>query len=208
MKLYLEKITKSYGDQRILDGITAELTTGVYTLVGAKGSGKSTFLQILACKIAADSGRITLDGEELKIHEREIGYMPRQPMVYPDLTLMQTLQCTATLKGIPNAEAEERIRIICGLAGLSEHIYHRIGTLSNAMKRRLVLTQELMGRPKLLLLDDPLFGMNPVNRKFMLDTLSNYSSGKIVLIAAESADEFSDISDHLICLKDGHVRIE
>lgn len=158
-----KQVSKSYGDLRALDKVSLHVRKGsIYGLIGDNGAGKSTFLKLLAGHIFPTSGEIRLFGQyeekELLRCLRQTGIMIEQPRFFPNMTVENTLEYYRIQKGIPG---KEKVEEILQLTKLSEKRKSRCKKLSMGQKQRLGLAIALIGEPQLLILDEPINGLDP-----------------------------------------------
>ena len=222
MKLTFQNISKSYGSVRALSDFSAELTPGIYALLGPNGSGKTTLMHILTDNLRADTGVILYtDGDEVPQNVRDmgeefrekLGFMPQYPGMYPNFTAKQFLQYVAALKGVGekqkkrerDAQIEKQITEILDELELSDVAHRRIGTFSGGMKQRLALAQAVLGAPKILILDEPTAGLDPKQRIAVRNYISRISQDKIVIIATHVVSDIEFIAKEIIMLRKGEV---
>ena len=222
MKLILQSISKSYGSVRALSDFSAELTPGIYALLGPNGSGKTTLMHILTDNLRADTGVVLYADEEQEPQNvrdmgedfREmLGFMPQYPGMYPNFTAKQFLQYVAALKGVGekqkkrerDAQIDRQITEILDELELSDVAHRRIGTFSGGMKQRLALAQAVLGDPKILILDEPTAGLDPKQRIAVRNYISRISQDKIVIIATHVVSDIEFIAKEIIMLRKGEV---
>ena len=222
MKLILQNISKSYGSVRALSDFSAELTPGIYALLGPNGSGKTTLMHILTDNLRADTGVILFaDGDEVpqnvkamsESFREKLGFMPQYPGMYPNFTAKQFLQYVAALKGVGekqkkrerDAQIDRQITEILDELELSDVAHRRIGTFSGGMKQRLALAQAVLGDPKILILDEPTAGLDPKQRIAVRNYISRISQDKIVIIATHVVSDIEFIAKEIIMLRKGEV---
>ena len=222
MKLELKHISKSYGAVRALSDFSAELTPGIYALLGPNGSGKTTLMHILTDNLGADTGVVVYaDGDEAPQNVKamgeefreKLGFMPQYPGMYPNFTAKQFLQYVAALKGVGekqkkrerDAQIEKQITEILDELELSDVAHRRIGTFSGGMKQRLALAQAVLGAPKILILDEPTAGLDPKQRIAVRNYISRIALDKIVIIATHVVSDVEFIAKEIIMLRKGEV---
>jgi ABC-type nitrate/sulfonate/bicarbonate transport system ATPase subunit len=154
-----------------LKGLSLSVEAGGFTaLVGPDGAGKTTMLRIAAGLLAPEKGELFFEGQPLKPERTEaqqdaIGYMPQKFGLYEDLSVQENLDLYADLKGVGMKEREERYRRLLSMAGLSDFRERLAGKLSGGMKQKLGLICTLVAPPKLLILDEPTVGVDPLSRR-------------------------------------------
>lgn len=214
MKLTINGISKSYGNNRALDAFTAEMTPGIYALLGPNGAGKSTLIHILTDNLRADAGEILYmdDAETTRnalamgtAYREKLGFMPQYPGLYPHFTVLQFMSYMASLKGIPKKPAKGQIEDILRAVELDDIANRRIGALSGGMKQRLTLAQAVLGDPEILILDEPTAGLDPKQRISIRNYISKIAFNKIVLIATHVVPDIEFIAKDIIMLKKGVI---
>lgn len=209
MTLTFDKVYKSYGKTKALQGFSAELEPGIYALLGPNGSGKSTLMNILTDNLKRDSGAILFDGEEiLKMGVRfreKLGFMPQYPGMYGNFTAEKFLWYMASLKDMKKEDAMEQIPKILEEVELSDVAHHKISSFSGGMKQRLALAQAVLGDPKVLVLDEPTAGLDPKQRIAIRNYISRIAFDKIVIIATHVVSDIEYIARDVIMLKKGII---
>ncbi len=186
-------ILKSYGNVKALDGVSFNVGHGeTFGIIGPDGAGKSTLFRILASLLVPDSGRALVEGFDTVADYRQvrkiIGYMPGKFSLYQDLTVEENLQFFATLFG---TTIEENYHLIKDIYSQIEPFRHRMaGKLSGGMKQKLALSCALIHKPKVLFLDEPTTGVDPVSRKEFWDMLAKLKDdGITILVSTPYMDE-------------------
>ena len=140
MKLNIDNVMKVFGDKRAVNGVTAELTNGVYGFLGANGSGKTTLMRMLATVSRPTSGTITLNGEDIySMDDRYrdlLGYLPQHVGFYKGFSVEKFLHYIASLKGLDKNEAKQRVDALLEKVNLNEKRKAKMGKLSGGMKQR------------------------------------------------------------------------
>jgi len=193
-----------------LQNISLRLTGGITALVGPDGAGKTTLLRLAAGLLLPDSGSIesfglnTLGAAE-RLH-RQTGYMPQRFGLYEDLSVLENLNLYADLYGIDQTERQNRFTELMKMTGLAKFNQRLAGHLSGGMKQKLGLACTLVNRPRLLLLDEPSVGVDPVSRRelWQIVTLLVKDFGTSVLLSTAYMDE-AERCDHVILLNQGRI---
>ena len=207
MELKIEKVSKSYKQNKALSDFSLTLTPGIYALLGPNGSGKSTLMNILTENLKPDSGKITYDGKDIYKMGTEylslLGYMPQYPGIYPQFSAEEYLYYIAALKSIkgPKDQIDEVLREV----ELDDVRRKRTSTFSGGMKQRLALAQAVLGDPKILILDEPTAGLDPKQRIAVRNYISKISLDRIVLIATHVVSDIEYIAKTAIFLKKGVI---
>ncbi|MEL7564021.1 MAG: ABC transporter ATP-binding protein [Dehalobacterium sp.] len=179
-------LTKDFGHQRVVNGISFSITPGsIFGFLGPNGSGKSTTIRMLCGILTPTEGTGSVlgipleDGESIK---QEIGYMSQKFSLYEDLSVEENMKFYAMVYGLKSGEMGQRIKDLVELAGLTGREKQLAGTLSGGWKQRLALVAALLHRPKLLFLDEPTAGVDPLSRKIFWDLLYYLSREEKVTI--------------------------
>ena len=204
-------LTRQFGHITAVDDVSLTVPAGaMFGLLGPDGAGKSTTIRMLATVLAATSGDATVFGNSVtrasgRVTEL-IGYMPQKFSMYPDLTVAENVDFFATIRGVPKAVRRERSARLLDRMGLGPFTSRRAGNLSGGMKQKLMLASVLTHEPKLLLLDEPTTGVDPVSRREFWQLLAELrGEGTTVLVATPYMDEAERCTD-LVFLDAGRVR--
>ncbi|HTY03227.1 MAG TPA: ATP-binding cassette domain-containing protein, partial [Rhodocyclaceae bacterium] len=208
-------LSKSFGSgaKRVvaLDGVGLRIRTGAITgLIGPDGAGKTTFMRLAAGLLAPDGGRISVLGLDATRNALEVqaalGYMPQRFGLYEDLSVQENLDLYADLQGVPRAERAPRYAELMHMTGLAPFTSRLAGRLSGGMKQKLGLACTLVRAPRLLLLDEPTVGVDPVSRRELwaiVDRLVT-SEGMSVLLSTAYLDEAERCTE-VVLLHEGRV---
>lgn len=207
MKLELINISKRYGAFYALKDVNLTLENGVYGLLGANGAGKTTLLNILIGVLKQSSGRILLDGKDVKkmgvSYLDKLGYLPQYPTFYSNFRIGEFLDYMCCLKGIPAKKRKERISEVIEQVNLTEHRKKKIGELSGGMRQRLGIAQAILNDPEILVLDEPTAGLDPGERIRFRNIISRLSKNRMVLIATHIVPDVECIANEILILHNG-----
>ncbi len=191
----VEGLRKKFGSILALEGLSFQAEAGsMYGLIGPDGSGKTTFMRIAACLLIQDSGTVMVDGNDTlrrsgKV-KRVIGYMPQRFSLYPDLSVMENLVFFAELFGVPRGERKRRIGDLLDFSRLGPFVGRRAGALSGGMKQKLALSCTLIHTPRVLILDEPTTGVDPVSRREFWSILARIKGeGTTIVVSTPYMDE-------------------
>jgi ABC-2 type transport system ATP-binding protein len=190
---------KSFGDLKAVDDVSLQIKAGeVYGLVGADGAGKTTTMRLLVGALRADAGEIQICGYDINTQTEQaraqFGYLSQRFSMYEDLTVLENIRFFAEVRGLRSDEWLPRCMEILEFVGLSTFKDRRAGQLSGGMKQKLGLASALVTRPRVLLLDEPTTGVDPVTRQDfwqLVIRLSTQGEGISVIISTPYMDEAS-----------------
>jgi Cu-processing system ATP-binding protein len=205
--IVLDRVSKSFGRQHAVRDVDLALAPGECVgLVGHNGAGKSTLIKLMLGLLRADSGRITVLGEDPSRGRgararREIGYLPENVALYPALTGAETIAFYARLKGEPVGRA----RALLDRVGLPDTAAsRRVGTYSKGMRQRLALAQAMLGKPRALLLDEPTSGLDPALRQSFYEIVRELRrDGATVLLSSHALAELEGEVDRVVVMNQG-----
>lgn len=204
--LFLCGVCKTLGGRPVLRGVDLKMLAGEHVLLcGRNGSGKSTLLSIIAMRLRADSGTIQLRGEALRrIHLSEIGSLAHEPLMHVGLTVHDNLLWQARMLGI--SDAPGRVAVLLDEFGLVECADTLVGRLSFGQSRRAALCRALAADPSLLLLDEPLDGLDEQGREQVASILARRASaGGATLITTHEPEQFAEMATRKLMLVEGQI---
>ena len=209
MQLTISSITKKYRKNYALKSVTAQLSQGVYGLLGANGAGKTTLINILIGVLEANSGDILFNGTNIKKlgtkYLELIGYMPQYPRFYPNFRVDEFLDYLCCVKDIPRKAAPAIIEEVLWQVNLTPQSRKRICELSGGMRQRVGIAQAMLNEPKILILDEPTAGLDPAERIRFRNIISRISKDRIVLIATHIVQDVEYIANEVMILKEGFL---
>ncbi|MBN1947706.1 MAG: ABC transporter ATP-binding protein [Bradymonadales bacterium] len=210
MLLELDHLTKYYGKLAALKAVSASVKPGCVGLLGPNGAGKSTLLRVLLGLLHFQAGQASVLGFDVRTQRmevrRQVGYMPEQSTYFPGMDGLQMVAYGAELSGIPRHEAISRAHEVIDLVGLGEERYRRVDGYSTGMRQRVKLAQALVHGPRLLFLDEPTNGLDPIGREEMLDLIAQLSRiGINILLSSHLLGEVERVCDSLVLMHEGEV---
>ena len=208
--LEIDHITFSYGKHTVLDDVTFDVAPGeIVALTGANGAGKTTLLRVLASLLMQDSGSVRLDTVDPLArpirYRRGIGYLSEHGPLYSEMTVEEYLTYRVRLKGERNLRVRRRVSETLEQCGLAEACRTRVLLLSHGYRKRLGLADALVMHPRLLLLDDPLAGLDVPHRKKIAGILTAASARAAVVLAGHEIREMLEWCTRFVVLHRGRV---
>lgn len=206
--IYLENVNKYYGKKKVLHDVNLSIPKGcIFGLLGPSGCGKTTTVKIIAGVLKKDSGKVTvLDGEMPNLNiMADIGYMAQSAALYKDLSAYDNLKFFGSLYKLKKDELENRINYVAKLTNLQGDLNKKVRDFSGGMKQRLSLAIALIANPKVLILDEPTVGIDPVLRKSIWEELYKLAdSGVSILVTTHVMDEALKC-DKLAMMREGKI---
>jgi ABC-2 type transport system ATP-binding protein len=199
----VKDLTKRYSQTLALDGLSLQVPRGsVFGLLGSNGAGKTTFLRLLMGFVFPDRGTVEWTGPAPRL----VGYLPERAFYPPRFTIRSYLHTLAQLAGLAGAERTQAIDRLLAQFGLSEVQARRLGACSRGMLQRVGLAQTLLGDPPLLLLDEPVVGLDPAAQKlFREQILALHQSGKTVILSSHHLDQLTRVCTHVAVMNRGRL---
>lgn len=212
MNLSVENISKQYrGGVWGLRDFTIELESGVLGLVGPNGAGKSTLMRILATISRPTSGTAKWNGKDIvadpEVIRRELGYLPQDFGVYPNLSAVEFLSYVATLKGITATATRRRIDELLSLLNLTAAAKRPLGGFSGGMKQRVGIAQALLNDPRLLIVDEPTVGLDPEERVRFRNLLADLAGERVVLLSTHIVSDVESTASAIAIIAQGRLLV-
>ena len=207
------ELTKYFGDKMALDGLSLKVETGeTVGLVGRNGAGKSTILRILSCQLLPSSGEVRIGGTVTAEHPRavraKIGFLPETVPLYPEMTVKDYLGFAAGIRRIPRNRIDSARDEAMAGTGLKEVAHERLGNLSRGFQQRVGIAQAIVHRPELVLLDEPMAGLDPLQITEIRALIQGLKGRHTVLFSSHNLGEITKICDRIILIDKGRVRVE
>jgi ABC-2 type transport system ATP-binding protein len=202
-------LTKHYPGVAALSDLTLDVPKGsIYGFLGPNGAGKSTAIKLLAGLTRPTSGRASVAGIPITAgdhYRREVGYLAQEPKFYPWMTGRQTLRFVTSLYPPERRSGDKAITDILGRVGLADTADRKAGTYSGGMRQRLGIAQALVGRPSVLLLDEPVSSLDPIGRKEVLELMRDLKGETTVFYSTHILDDVERVSDYVAILDEGKL---
>ena len=209
----IRNIAFSYGRSPVLRDVSFVVSPGeTVSVVGANGAGKTTLLRILATLAVPDSGTVMADGQDALArpykYRRQIGYLPERVALYDDMTVKEFLVYRALLKGEPEKRVRRRMSEAAEICRVTEFLRTPIRRLSAGLVKRVALADALLLRPRVLLLDDFLAGLDGGVRAMAGEILASAASFSCVIVTGHEVADFARWTTRILVLRDGVISAE
>jgi ABC-2 type transport system ATP-binding protein len=206
----VDNLSKSFGANKALDNISLAIEPGeVFGLLGPDGAGKTTLIRIMAGVMTASGGKIDIMGNDVTADmdsaKQHIGYLSQRFSLYPDLTVAENIDFYSRLFGVSKKDAAERKRRLLEFSRLDSFADRRARHLSGGMKQKLALTCALIHTPKVLLLDEPTTGVDPISRREFWKILYDLVAQQVTIIIATPYMDEAERANRVALLYKGRV---
>ena len=206
----IEHLTKRYGGHTAVSDLSFTVDSGqIYGFLGPNGAGKSTTMNIMTGCLSATEGAVRIDGhdifEEPEQAKRLIGYLPEQPPLYMNETPEEYLRFVGEAKGLRGTELERQIDEVIRQTGIEGVARRRISALSKGYKQRVGIAQALLGNPKVIILDEPTVGLDPIQIIEIRDLIKELGQTHTVIFSSHILSEVQTICDQIIMIAKGKL---
>lgn len=206
----VEHLTKCYGDFTAVDDLSFEIGEGhVYGFLGPNGAGKSTTMNIMTGCLSATAGHVRIDGydifDEPDKAKKLIGYLPEHPPLYMNETPQEYLTFVGEAKGLRGEELKRQIDEVIGLTKIEHMKHRRISALSKGYKQRVGIAQALLGNPKVIILDEPTVGLDPIQIIEIRDLIKELGKTHTVIFSSHILSEVQAICDQILMIAHGKL---
>ncbi len=207
-------LERSFGDLKAVQGVSFSVAVGeTYGLLGPNGAGKTTCISMIAGLLDPDAGEVTVAGQAMgpraSAAKNDVGLVPQELAIYPDLSARENLDFFARLYGLDTARRKRRVDEVLEVIGLTDRAGDRAGTYSGGMKRRLNIGIGMLHEPKLLILDEPTVGVDPQSRNAILESVETLATdGMGVLYTTHYMEEAERLCDRIGIIDQGTLVAE
>lgn len=211
--LNVRNLTRRYGSFVAVDEVSFTIKKGeIIGLLGHNGAGKTTIMKMISGYLEADQGEVSLDGITLennaKLLQLNLGYLPENLPVYPEMTVAEYLDYAADLKGLSGDKKIAEIKRSIEATDLSAKLLAPIHTLSRGYKQRVGVAQAILGQPKLLILDEPTNGLDPEQTQHMRSLIREIAQHATVILSTHIMQEVNALCDRVLMLKAGKLVLD
>jgi ABC-2 type transport system ATP-binding protein len=206
----IQELYKYYGDQRAVGPPTTSIERGeIIGLLGLNGAGKTTTLRILACDLLPTSGSVKVAGVDVVERpddvKAKVGYLPDRPPLYEDLSVTDYLTFAARLRGVPSPQTAKLVAEAVELTELGDVSKKIIGALSHGYRQRVGIAQAIVHAPDLVVLDEPISGLDPVQIVEMRELVKNLKGEHTVVLSSHILSEISETCDRILVINSGKI---
>ncbi len=211
-RLDIEGVAKAYRGVTALHPLGLTLEPGITGLLGPNGAGKSTLMRIIATVTTPSAGSIRWNGADVRRSpdalRRQLGYLPQDAGVYPQLTADEFLRYVAALKGLPARAAAEQIDALIDRLNLGSARSRPLGGFSGGMRQRVGIAQALLGDPQLIVVDEPTVGLDPEERVRFRQLIGELGRDRVVLLSTHIVSDVEAAASRIVILDDGRIRAD
>ena len=206
----VSNLVKRYGDHTAVDHLSFKIEKGkIYGFLGPNGAGKSTTMNMITGYIASTEGTVTIDGhdilEEPEKAKKCIGYLPEQPPLYFDMTVLEYMKFAADLKKIPKDKKKAMIEEVMDMVKITDMKNRLIKNLSKGYRQRVGLAQAILGYPEVIILDEPTVGLDPKQIIEIRDLIKSLKKKHTVILSSHILSEVSAVCDYVLIISHGKL---
>ena len=206
----VNNLVKRYGDHTAVDHLSFKIEKGkIYGFLGPNGAGKSTTMNMITGYIASTEGTVSIDGhdilEEPEKAKKCIGYLPEQPPLYFDMTVLEYMNFVADLKKIPKDKKKTMVEEVMDMVKISDMRNRLIKNLSKGYRQRVGLAQAILGYPEVIILDEPTVGLDPKQIIEIRDLIKSLKKKHTVILSSHILSEVSAVCDYVLIISHGKL---
>ncbi|MCI6997427.1 MAG: ABC transporter ATP-binding protein [Eubacterium sp.] len=206
----VKNMVKRYGNHLAVDHLSFHVDKGqIYGFLGPNGAGKSTTMNIMTGYLASTEGEVLINGmnilEEPEKVKKCIGYLPEQPPLYIDMTVEEYLKFAADLKKIERTKRKEQIEQVMEMTGIADVRERLIRNLSKGYRQRVGLAQAILGYPEILMLDEPMVGLDPKQMIEIRELIRSLSKNHTIILSSHILSEISAVCDYVMIMNHGKL---
>lgn len=204
-------VVKRYAKHTAVDGVTFDVPKGsIFGMLGPNGAGKTSLIRIITTITGADEGEVFMDGEKLnRLHPTQIGYMPEERGLYKKMKVGDHLLYLAQLKGLSSRDAKGKIEKWFAKFDISDWWNKKVEELSKGMQQKVQFIATVVHEPKLLILDEPFSGLDPINTNLIKDEIYRMNQdGTSVIFSTHRMEQVEEICEQIVLINKGQVILE
>lgn len=210
MGLSVENIVKKYGENTVVDNLSFEMNEpGVFALLGTNGAGKTTSIRIILGMLASDSGKVTWDGKQFLAAEKPVGYLAEERGLYPKYKIIDQLVYFCTLRGMNKEGALKTLDYWFERLNVTEYKQKRAEQLSKGNQQKMQLIAALAPNPELIVLDEPLSGLDPVNAELFKSVIrEEIKQNKYIIMSSHQMATIEEFCKDIVMLNRGKTVLQ
>jgi ABC-2 type transport system ATP-binding protein len=207
----IQNLVKQYGSFTAVDGVSLEVASGeIHGFLGPNGAGKTTTIRMIAGLLKPTAGRILVNGHDLsaepELAKASLGFIPDRPFIYEKLTAGEFLRFHAGLYGLDDGQVNGRVREMLDLFELGRWEHELVESFSHGMKQRLVMSAAFMHRPRAVLVDEPMVGLDPRGARLIKDVFRRMSDrGVAILMSTHTLEVAQEMCDRISIILKGRI---
>ena len=206
----VKNLVKKYGDHLAVDNLSFTVEKGqIYGFLGPNGAGKSTTMNIMTGYLGATEGEVIINGHDIlkepELAKKSIGYLPEIPPLYTDMTVTEYLKFVAELKKIKKADIAAAVDEVIELVGLMDVEHRLIKNLSKGYRQRVGLAQAIIGFPEIIILDEPMVGLDPIQIIEIRELIRKLAQEHTVILSSHILAEVQEMCDHIMIISKGKL---
>lgn len=211
--LEVNKLTRLYGDLKAVDDVSFKIAKGeIVGLLGHNGAGKTTIMKMLSGFIESNHGTIKINNINLKDNpkkaQKDIGYLSENLPIYPEMIVADYLDYVSEIKGIDENQKISEIKRVIQATDIESKILSPISTLSRGYKQRVGIAQAILGKPKLLILDEPTNGLDPKQTNLVRTLIRDLSKDATVILSTHIMQEVDALCSRALIIRNGKVAVD
>lgn len=206
----VQGLTKYYGDMCAIRDVSFKIERGqIVGILGLNGAGKTTTLKILSCLLLPSTGKVTIN--DLDIYEnpheirKQVGFLPEEPPLYREMTVDSYLTFAAELRGLSRSDARSRVGEVLEVTQTKDVAHQVIANLSHGYRKRVGIAQSIVHQPPVLILDEPISGLDPVQIVNMRETIRGLKERHTILVSSHILPEISQTCDQILVIEQGRI---
>ncbi len=210
MSLVVEHLSKKFGEKTAVEDLSFTINEpGVFAFLGTNGAGKSTSIRMILGMLTRDSGTVTWNGEPLNIMKERVGYLSEERGLYPKYNILEQMYYFASIKGVKKKDATPAIDYLFSRLKIEEYKKMRAEQLSKGNQQKVQLAAALLCNPKIIILDEPLSGLDPVNADLFKSIIrEERDNGKYIIMSSHQMETIEEFCEDLVLLHHGKVVLQ
>lgn len=207
MALTVEHLSKKFGEKVAVKDLSFEIPEpGIFAFLGTNGAGKSTSIRMILGMLAKDSGTVTWNGKPFSVMDERIGYLAEERGLYPKYNILEQMQYFGAIKGLSKKETNASIDYLFSRLKIDEYKKSKAEQLSKGNQQKVQLAAALMCNPEVIILDEPLSGLDPVNADLFKSIIrEERDAGKYIIMSSHQMETIEEFCEDLVLLHHGEV---